>query len=68
MPEKVQMMVAIGYIVALLVGSFVLLIGLPVAVFHGVTSGDWTWLLAWAGLASAAWAADRLGLIKPIND
>jgi hypothetical protein len=68
MPEKVQMMVAIGYIVTLLVGSFVLVVGLPVGVFHGATSGDWTWLLAWAGLAAAALIADRLGLVKPIND
>jgi hypothetical protein len=66
--EKVMMAYALTYIAFVAVAAFAIVVGLPVALFHGATSGDWTWLLIWAVVATVSWIADRLGLIKSVND
>ena len=62
------MAAALTYIAFVAVAAFALVVGLPIAIFHGATSGDWTWLLVWAGVATVSWRADRLGLVRPVND
>jgi hypothetical protein len=48
--------------------SLAMVVGLPVAIYHGITTGDWLWLLIW-GIGVLLWIiADRLGLVRTIND
>ena len=68
MRAKVMMAYALTYIAFIAVAAFALIVGLPVALFHGATSGDWSWLLVWVVAATVSWAADRLGLVKVVND
>jgi hypothetical protein len=43
-------------------------IGLPIVIFHGLTSGDWGWAILWAIGAAVAVVLGKLGMIPVIND
>ena len=45
-----------------------LLVGLPIAIYHGLTTEDWVWLLAWLIGLAVIWLLGKLGWIVSIND
>jgi hypothetical protein len=46
----------------------VMVLGPPIAIFHGVTTGDWTWLIPSGIAAITLWVLARLGVIATFND
>ena len=41
-------------VLVLVAYGLVIFVGLPIAIYVGITSGDWTWLVVWAALAVVA--------------
>jgi hypothetical protein len=49
-------------------GFWVVLIGIPIALYVGFTTGEWRWLIGLAIFGAVLWVANRLGLIRALND
>jgi hypothetical protein len=56
-----------GCLIAAL-GFWVVLIGVPIALYVGFTTGEWGWLIGLAVFGAVVWGANRLGLIRSLND
>jgi hypothetical protein len=50
------------------VGIWVVILGVPIGLYHGVTTGDWTWLAAVGVLAIVLAIGEKSGLMKSLND
>jgi hypothetical protein len=50
------------------IGVWVVIIGVPVAVYHGLTTGDWVWLLAVGVFTAVLTIGMKSGWIESLND
>jgi len=70
-PPKENALVALGMVIGCLfgaVGVWVVIIGIPVGIYRGATTGDWTWRIAVAILGVVLWIGFKSGLIRSLND
>ena len=50
------------------IGIWVSILGIPIAIYHGVTTSDWTWLAAVGVFTAVLVVGFRSGWIESLND
>jgi len=64
-------LVMVGMVAGCLIGAFgfwIVIIGVPISIYIGLTEGDWRWLVGLAIFGVALWIAEKLGLVRSLND
>ena len=66
-----EKILVVGLVAGCLYGAvmiWVVIIGLPIAIYHGLTTGDWTPVGVVGVIAVSLWLGFKLGWIQPLND